>query len=99
MTLLKKIDHTGRITLPKDLCGKFGLKKDDQVEITHDEQFIKIRKHQPEFVCAVTGKITDQGQTIGNAFISFEGIEQILQEQEHFKRKRKRKKVKSNPYL
>ncbi|HDR7001879.1 TPA: AbrB/MazE/SpoVT family DNA-binding domain-containing protein [Bacillus cereus] len=92
MTLLKKIDHTGRITLPKDLCGKFGLKKDDQVEITHDEQFIKIRKHQPEFVCAVTGKITDQGQTIGNAFISYEGIEQILQEQEHLKEKEKEKK-------
>lgn len=75
---LRKVDHTGRITLPSELLEKFQIKKDDVVEVTNNNQYILIKKYQPEYVCAITGKITDKGSWIGNAFISNEGIQKIL---------------------
>jgi AbrB family transcriptional regulator, transcriptional pleiotropic regulator of transition state genes len=74
----RKVDHQGRITLPTELCGKFHLKKDDVVDVTSNEEYILIKKHQPEFVCVITGKITDKWHQIGNGVISEEGIELIL---------------------
>lgn len=73
----RKIDHTGRITLPSELLKKFHLKKDDMVEVTHNKTYILIRKFKPEYVCVVTGKITDKGQMYGDAFISNEGLKII----------------------
>ncbi|MBU8732524.1 AbrB/MazE/SpoVT family DNA-binding domain-containing protein [Cytobacillus oceanisediminis] len=76
---LRKVDYTNRITLPSKICEKFHIKKDDQVEVSHNDEYILIKKYQPEFVCAITGKITDRGNKIGNAFISDEGLELIRQ--------------------
>lgn len=78
----RKVDHQARITLPSDLCEKFNIKKDDVVEVTNNEQYILIKKYQPEYVCVITGKITDDGRKIGNAFISTEGLKLILKELE-----------------
>ena len=75
--VLRKVDNNGRITIPNELCEKFNIKKDDIIEVTNDKQHILIKKYQPEFVCAITGKITDQGQVFGNSFISNEGLQLI----------------------
>ncbi|HZH61501.1 MAG TPA: AbrB/MazE/SpoVT family DNA-binding domain-containing protein [Metabacillus sp.] len=77
MSFLRKVDYTGRITLPSELCEKFSIRKDDIVEITHNSSHILIKKYQPEFVCVVTGEITGQGRYIGNAFISDKGLKMI----------------------
>ncbi|MEB6550214.1 AbrB/MazE/SpoVT family DNA-binding domain-containing protein [Heyndrickxia sporothermodurans] len=73
----RKVDYSGRITLPSELCTKFDLKKNDMVEVSHNQTHILIRKFQPEYVCVITGKVTDKGKMIGNAFISNEGLNLI----------------------
>lgn len=75
---VKKVDYNGRINIPNELCVRYNLNKDDMVEITDDGEYIKLKKYQPEYVCVVTGKITDKGHKIGNAFISDDGINLIL---------------------
>lgn len=83
---LRKVDYTGRITLPSELCEKFNIKKDDVVEVTNNNEYILIKKYQPEFVCVITGKITDQGMKVGNSFISEDGIKLILETLEEEKK-------------
>lgn len=80
MSFKRKIDHTGRITLPSELLEKFNLKSDDYVEVSSNKTNITIRRFQPEFACVVTGEITDKGIMIGNAFISYKGLEIIEEE-------------------
>lgn len=75
--ITRKVDLNGRINLPSELCDMFNIQKDDVVEIDHNEEYILVRKFQPEYVCAITGKITDKGQKIGKVFISYEGLELI----------------------
>lgn len=76
----RKLDYSGRINLPKELCDIFHLKKDDLIDITHNKTHILIKKHQPEFVCVVTGKIAKKGINVGNAFFSKEGLQKIKDE-------------------
>lgn len=76
--MLRKVDYAGRINIPNELCEKFAIKKDDVIQITDDGHYIKIKKYRPEFVCAITGKITDDGHKIGDAFISMDGIKEII---------------------
>lgn len=75
--VLRKVDNNGRITLPNELCEKFNIKYNDIIEVSNNKQHILIKKYQPEYVCAITGKITDQGQVFGNSFISNEGLQLI----------------------
>jgi AbrB family transcriptional regulator, transcriptional pleiotropic regulator of transition state genes len=77
MGFKRKVDYTGRITLPSELCEKFDIKKDDLVDVSNNDEFILIKKYQAEFVCVITGKVTDQGKKIGNAFISNEGLKML----------------------
>lgn len=77
MKAKRKIDHQGRVTIPSELLETFQLKKNDIVEFTNNEEYILLKKYHPEFVCSVTGKITDDGEMIGNAFISSEGLKII----------------------
>lgn len=74
---LRKVDYTGRITLPSELCKKFNLNKDDMVEVSHDEKHILIKRHYPEYVCTITGELSSDGQYIGNAYVSKEGLKKI----------------------
>ncbi len=76
----RKVDHAGRINLPSELCTTFGISKDDVVSITNNEEYILIKKYRPDFVCVITGKITDKGKMIGNSFISDEGLKIIQKE-------------------
>ena len=73
----RRVHNSGRINLPDELCEKFSIKKDDVIQISHDSEHILIKKHQPEYVCVITGKITDKGIKIGNAFISLDGLKEI----------------------
>ena len=75
--VIRKMGEYGRITIPKEFLDKYNIKKDDPLEIFDGEGFIAIKKHQLEYVCAITGKITSKGHQFGNCFISFEGLDLI----------------------
>ena len=45
MGFRRKVDYTGRITLPSELCKKFDIKKDDMVDVTNNEKYILIKKN------------------------------------------------------
>jgi AbrB family transcriptional regulator, transcriptional pleiotropic regulator of transition state genes len=73
----RKMGDNGRVTIPKELLEKYHIEKDDLLEILDGEGHITIRKFNPEYVCVITGKVTSNGEKIGNSFISYEGLEQI----------------------
>lgn len=73
----KRIDKSGRIILPAELLEKFAIETHDYIDISHNEEYILIKKYNPEYVCAITGKVTKNGKWIGKAFISDEGLEKI----------------------
>nr|WP_173026419.1 AbrB/MazE/SpoVT family DNA-binding domain-containing protein [Aeromonas sp. Ne-1]AKO69705.1 transition state regulatory protein AbrB [Aeromonas sp. Ne-1] len=86
----KRIDKAGRVILPSELLDKFGIKIHDYIDISYDEKNILIKKYKPEYVCAVTGKITKKGKWIGEAFISDEGLEEISKVINLFDKKREK---------
>lgn len=73
----RKIDHQGRLTIPKEFLDKYNIKKDDILEIYDYEGHIALRKFTPEYYCVITGEITSKGKFFGNSFISDKGIELI----------------------
>lgn len=74
----KRITNHGRMVIPKEILDVFQLKEGDRVDITHDERRIIIEPHRQRYVCAVTGKSTDEAIRIGEAWISKEGLKQIV---------------------
>lgn len=74
----KRITNNGRMVIPKEILDVFQLKEGDRVDITHDERRIIIEPHRQRYVCAVTGKVTDEAIRIGEAWISKEGLKQIV---------------------
>lgn len=89
MSYRRKIDATNRVSIPTEYMEKYNLQSKDYVDIKDEHGIITIEKHQPEFVCAITGKVTDKGERIGDAFISYEGMEQIIEitnQKENFKK-------------
>ena len=75
----KRINNLGRIVIPKEILEIFQLKEGDQVDIMHNEKQIIIEPHRERFVCAVTGKVTDEAIQIGDAWISKEGMKKIVE--------------------
>jgi transcriptional pleiotropic regulator of transition state genes len=57
----------------------FQLKEGDLVDIMHNEKQILIEPHRKRFMCAVTGKVTDEAIQIGEAWISKEGMKKIVE--------------------
>lgn len=74
----KRINQLGRIVIPKEILEIFQLKEGDSVDIMHNEKQIIIEPHKQRYVCAVTGKVTDEAIRIGEAWISKEGMKEIV---------------------
>ncbi|AQQ55595.1 AbrB/MazE/SpoVT family DNA-binding domain-containing protein [Planococcus lenghuensis] len=74
----KKINESGRVVIPKELLKIFQLQEGDYVDITHNETQIIIEPHRNHYVCAITGKITSEAIKVGEAWISKEGMKEIM---------------------
>lgn len=74
----KRINNSGRIVIPKEILEMFELHEGDLVDITHNERQIILEPHRQRYVCAVTGKVADEAIRIGEAWISKEGLKQIV---------------------
>ncbi len=60
------------------ILESFQLKEGDLVDITHNDRQIIVEPHRQRYVCAVTGKVTEGAIRIGEAWISKEGLKQIV---------------------
>jgi len=74
----KRINNLGRIVIPKEILEMFELHEGDLVDITHNDRQIILEPHRQRYVCAVTGKVADEAIRIGEAWISKEGLKQIV---------------------
>ncbi|AUD12466.1 MULTISPECIES: AbrB/MazE/SpoVT family DNA-binding domain-containing protein [Planococcus] len=74
----KRINNLGRIVIPKEILEMFELHEGDLVDITHNDRQIIVEPHRQRYVCAVTGKVTEEAIRIGEAWISKEGLKQIV---------------------
>ena len=74
----KRINNSGRIVIPKEILEMFELQEGDLVDVTHNERQIILEPHRQRYVCAVTGKVADEAIRIGEAWISKEGLRQIV---------------------
>ncbi len=64
--------------IPKEILEIFQLHEGDLVDITHNDRQIIVEPHRQRYVCAVTGKVTEEAIRIGEAWISKEGLKQIV---------------------
>ncbi len=64
--------------IPKEILEMFELQEGDLVDVTHNERQIILEPHRQRYVCAVTGKVADEAIRIGEAWISKEGLRQIV---------------------
>jgi transcriptional pleiotropic regulator of transition state genes len=53
--IIRKVDHLGRIVLPKELRGKLNIQPQDGVEIFVDESHIVLKRYNPS--CVICGSI------------------------------------------
>ena len=74
----KRINNSGRIVIPKEILEMFELQEGDLVDVTHNDRQIILEPHRQRYVCAVTGKVADEAIRIGEAWISKEGLRQIV---------------------
>lgn len=74
----KRINNLGRVVIPKTILDTFQLQEGSYVDITHNETQIIIEPHKKRYLCAVTGKVTDEAIKIGEAWISKEGMKEIM---------------------
>ncbi len=74
----KRINNSGRIVIPKEILEMFELQEGDLVDVTHNDRQIILEPHRQRYVCAVTGKVADEAIRIGEAWISKEGLKQIV---------------------
>ena len=64
--------------IPKEILEMFELHEGDLVDVTHNDRQIILEPHRQRYVCAVTGKVADEAIRIGEAWISKEGLRQIV---------------------
>ena len=83
---IRIVSPEGRVTIPPEYLDAFNLKPKDKVEVTLAPTHIRIQKHQEKNVCVVTGKLSQKGQMVGEAFISNEGLKMIQEQLEHLQR-------------
>jgi len=80
--VVRKVDELGRITLPKKLRDGLDISVGDPIEIFTDEDFIILKKYQPDMTCMLTGKISLENKKIagGTIVLSPEGATILLNE-------------------
>lgn len=79
--IVRKVDHLGRIVIPKELRKTLKLDKGAPMEIFVDDDMIILRKYVVDSACIVTGEITSENKRLSNGmYISPKGAEILKQE-------------------
>lgn len=79
--IVRKVDHLGRIVIPKELRSTLQLEKGAPMEIFVDDDMIILRKYVVDEACIVTGDITSENKRLSNGmFISPRGAEILKKE-------------------
>ncbi|WOV88464.1 AbrB/MazE/SpoVT family DNA-binding domain-containing protein [Sporosarcina oncorhynchi] len=79
--IVRKVDHLGRIVIPKELRNSLHLEKGAPMEIFVDEDMIILRKYVVDEACIVTGEITPENTKLSNGmYISPRGAEILKKE-------------------
>ncbi|WJY27876.1 MULTISPECIES: AbrB/MazE/SpoVT family DNA-binding domain-containing protein [Sporosarcina] len=79
--ILRKVDHLGRIVLPKELRTSLHIPIGQPLEFfTEDDQLI-LRSYRIREACAVTGEIADDNFRLSNGmYVSPKGAQLLLGE-------------------
>lgn len=81
--IVRKVDHLGRIVIPKELRQSLQIVKGDPIEIFSEEEQIILRKYQANKACFITGEVTDANKELSNGlFVSPEGAKILLSQLE-----------------
>lgn len=84
--IVRKVDHLGRIVIPKELRNTLKLDKGAPMEIFVDDDMIILRKYVVDSACIVTGDITPENKRLSNGmYISPQGAEILKKEIEERK--------------
>lgn len=74
----ESINRLGRIVIPKEILEIIQLKEGNSIGIMHNERHIIIEPYKQRYVCAVAGKVTSEAIRSGDAWISKEGMTEIV---------------------
>ncbi|MDW0117067.1 AbrB/MazE/SpoVT family DNA-binding domain-containing protein [Sporosarcina thermotolerans] len=84
--IVRKVDHLGRIVIPKELRRSLGLDQGVPLEIFVDNDKIILRKYVVDEACVITGEISLQNKKLSNGmYISPRGAELLKKEIEDYK--------------
>lgn len=79
--IVRKVDHLGRIVIPKELRNSLQLDHGAPMEIFVEDDMIILRKYIVDEACIITGEITSENQKLSNGmYISPNGAKILLQE-------------------
>ncbi|WP_339251199.1 AbrB/MazE/SpoVT family DNA-binding domain-containing protein [Sporosarcina sp. FSL W8-0480] len=83
--IVRKVDHLGRIVIPKELRRSLGLDQGVPMEIFVDNDKIILRKYVVDEACVITGEISLQNKKLSNGmYISPRGAELLKKEIEDY---------------
>ncbi|ARD47317.1 AbrB/MazE/SpoVT family DNA-binding domain-containing protein [Sporosarcina sp. P33] len=83
--IVRKVDHLGRIVIPKELRNTLLIDKGDPIEIFAEDDRIILRKYQVNRACFITGEVLDENKELSNGFfISPQGAKILLEQLKDF---------------
>lgn len=60
--VVRKIDHLGRIVVPKEIRNILDFNTGDPIEIYVEDELVLLKKYTPQNVCLVTGEISNDNK-------------------------------------
>jgi len=85
--IVRKVDHLGRIVIPKELRTSLKLHKGVPMEIFVEDDKVILRKYEVDEACVVTGEITPDNYQLSNGmFVSPNGAKKLMEELEQHKK-------------
>ncbi|PIC76482.1 AbrB family transcriptional regulator [Sporosarcina sp. P19] len=83
--IVRKVDHLGRIVIPKELRNSMSLDQGDPIEIFVEDDRIILRKYQVNRACFITGDVMDENKQLSNGlYISPRGAKILIEQLKDF---------------
>ncbi|MCQ6307554.1 AbrB/MazE/SpoVT family DNA-binding domain-containing protein [Bacillus cereus] len=84
--VLRKIDHLGRIVIPRETRRVLAIEEKDWVEIFVEGEEIILKKYKGYDVCPLTGEVSSQHIKLGDGRLTLspEGAKQLRKELEQY---------------
>lgn len=67
--IVRKVDAVGRVVIPIELRKILSIDIADHIEISLEDDHIKIKKYEEFYRCAITGNITPQNRRYANGLV------------------------------